>query len=41
MTPAAIPLKTGIYDRDDEGLELLAGVLGEALRSMELQGDAR
>lgn len=68
MRPTAIPLKTGIYDRDDEGLELLAvvevadahsatveiktivnasawaplaDVIGEALRSMELQGDAR
>lgn len=68
MTPTAIPLKTGIYDRDDEGLELLAVVeiadahsatveikatvnaaewaplaegIGEALRAMGLQGDAR
>lgn len=68
MTPIAIPLKVGIYDRDDEGLELLAvvevadahsatveiqtivnasawaslaEVIGEALRAMELQGDAR
>lgn len=68
MTPTAIPLKVGIYDREDEGLELLAvveaadahsatveiqtivnasawaslaEVIGEALRAMELQGDAR
>ena len=26
MTPIAIPLKVGIYDREDEGLELLAVV---------------
>ena len=26
MTPTAIPLKVGIYDRDDDGLELLAVV---------------
>lgn len=66
MTPKAYPLKVGVYDRDDEGLELLAVVevadahsatveirtivnasawgalaaeIGEALRSMELQGD--